>query len=101
MKDGEEKPGDLKRAWGAVAVWREQSPAGTANELIAALGSEFDSDYGLVLRGTLFVFECDDVGILTRSGHDHVGRVHRLGHCAVRRADRAGGLVRRAARLMP
>ena len=65
MRYREDKPGDLERARAAVAQWREQNPAGTANELIAALGSQFHSDYGPVLRGTLFAFDRDHAGTLT------------------------------------
>ena len=65
MRYREDKPGDLERARAAVAQWREQNPAGTANELIAALGSLFHSDYGPVLRGTLFAFDRDHEGTPT------------------------------------
>jgi hypothetical protein len=64
MRYREDKPGDLVRARGAVQ-WREQNPAGTANELIAALGSQFHSDYCPVLRGTLFAFDRDHAGTPT------------------------------------
>ena len=50
----------------AVAQWREQNPAGTADELIAALGSQFHSEYGPVLRGTLFRYDQDHTGSPTQ-----------------------------------
>ena len=64
MRYREDKLGDLKQARAAVAQWREQNPVGTADELIAALGSQFHSDYAPVLRGTLFAFDRDHAGTL-------------------------------------
>jgi hypothetical protein len=37
-----------------VAAWRDQNPAGTAEQLVAALGGQFHRDYGPVLRAVLF-----------------------------------------------
>jgi len=37
-----------------VAAWRDQNPAGTAGQLVAALGGQFRPDYGPVLRAVLF-----------------------------------------------
>jgi hypothetical protein len=50
----EDSPRDLARARAAVAVWRNQNPAGTAGQLTAALGGQFHPDYGPVLRAVLF-----------------------------------------------
>jgi hypothetical protein len=50
----EDKPEDLDRARAAVAAWREQNPAGTAEQLVVALGGQFHRDYGPVLRAVLF-----------------------------------------------
>ena len=38
MRYREDKPEDLDRARAAVAAWREQNPAGTEDQLLAALG---------------------------------------------------------------
>jgi hypothetical protein len=53
MRFREDKPGDLDRARAEVTAWREQNPAGTADQLTAALGSRFHPDYGPVLRAVL------------------------------------------------
>jgi len=53
----EDKPEDLDRARAAVAAWREQNPAGTAGQLVAALGGQFHRDYGPVLRAVLFAVD--------------------------------------------
>jgi len=45
---------ELARAHAAVAAWRSQNPAGTAEQLVAALGGQFHPDYGPVLRAVLF-----------------------------------------------
>jgi hypothetical protein len=50
----EDKPADLDRARAAVAAWREQNPAGTEDQLLAALGPSFHPDYAVVLRAVLF-----------------------------------------------
>jgi len=59
MRYREDKPGDLERARTTVAEWRKQNPAGTEEQLIDALGSQFHSEYGPVLRGMLFAFDRD------------------------------------------
>ncbi|MGA2828127.1 MAG: hypothetical protein ABSF03_18645 [Streptosporangiaceae bacterium] len=57
MRFREDKAADLERARAAVAQWREQHPAGTDEQLIAALGSQFHPDYGPVLRAVLFTLD--------------------------------------------
>ena len=57
MRFREDKPGDLERARTAVAEWRAQNPASSADQLNAALGSQFPSDYGPVLRAVLFTLD--------------------------------------------
>ena len=59
MRFREDKAADLERARTAVAEWRKQNPAGTADQLTAALGSQFHSGYGPVLRAVLFAFDRD------------------------------------------
>jgi len=44
---------DLTRARTAVTAWRDQNPAGTGDELVAAVGRQCDPDYGVVLRAVL------------------------------------------------
>jgi hypothetical protein len=46
---------DLARARAAVAAWREQNPAGTAEELVAEIGTRFRCDWAPVLRAVLYV----------------------------------------------
>ena len=53
MRFREDSPRELARARAAVAAWREQNPAGTAEQLTAALGGQFHPDYGPVLRAVL------------------------------------------------
>jgi hypothetical protein len=36
-----DSPEELARARAAVAEWRDQHPAGTADQLVAALGGQF------------------------------------------------------------
>ncbi|MGA2830398.1 MAG: hypothetical protein ABSF03_30300 [Streptosporangiaceae bacterium] len=57
MRFREDNPADLDRARTAVAQWREQNPAGTDEQLIDALGSQFHPEYGPVLRATLFAHD--------------------------------------------
>jgi hypothetical protein len=59
MRYREDKPGDLERTRAAVAEWREQNPAGTAEQLTAAIGAQFHPDYGPVLRAVLFALDRD------------------------------------------
>jgi len=51
----EDSPRDLDRARTTVAAWRDQNPAGTAEQLLAELGGQFHPDYGPVLRAVLFL----------------------------------------------
>ncbi len=44
---------ELDRARAAVMAWRDQHPAGTGEDLIAAVGRQFHRDYGAVLRALL------------------------------------------------
>jgi hypothetical protein len=53
----EDRPPELARARATVANWRDQNPAGTAEELIAATGHRFHRDYGVVLRAVLFAVD--------------------------------------------
>jgi hypothetical protein len=62
MRFREDNPADLERARAAVARWRQQHPAGTEDQLTAALGPQFHPDYGPVLRAMLFRFDEDHVG---------------------------------------
>ena len=49
MRYREDTPGELDRARAAVAAWRDRSPAGTGEELLAAIGHQFQHDYSVVL----------------------------------------------------
>jgi hypothetical protein len=53
----DDNPADLARARSAVTAWRDQNPAGTSDELIAAVGRQFHPDYGVVLRAVLFAVD--------------------------------------------
>lgn len=57
MRFREDSPADLARARAAVAAWREQNPTGTGEELVTAVGHQFDPDYGVVLRAVLFAVD--------------------------------------------
>ena len=57
MRFREDNPEDLDRARTAVAQWREQNPAGTQDQLLAALGPQFHPDYAPVLRAVLFTHD--------------------------------------------
>jgi len=48
---------ELARARTAVAAWRDRNSGGTAEDLIAAIGGQFDRDYGVVLRAVLFAVD--------------------------------------------
>ena len=48
---------ELARARAAVAAGRDRNPAGTGEELIAAIGYQFRRDYGVVLRAVLFAVD--------------------------------------------
>jgi hypothetical protein len=53
----DDRPAELDRARAAVTAWRDQHPAGTSEDLIAALGGQFPGDYGVVLRAVLFAVD--------------------------------------------
>jgi hypothetical protein len=53
----EDKPADLDRARTTVAAWRDQNPAGTDQEMLAAFGRQFHRDYAVVLRAVLFAVD--------------------------------------------
>lgn len=53
----EDTLGELARARAAVAGWRDQNPAGTGKDLLAAIGHQFHQDYGVVLRAVLFAVD--------------------------------------------
>jgi hypothetical protein len=53
----DDNPADLTRARTAVAAWRYRNPAGTAEDLISAIGHQFHRDYGIVLRAVLFAVD--------------------------------------------
>ena len=57
MRYREDTAGELARAREAVAAWRGRNPAGTGEELIAAIGDQFHRDYGVVLRAVLFAVD--------------------------------------------
>jgi hypothetical protein len=57
MRFRDDHPADLDRARAAVAEWREHNPAGTQDQLIAALGHQFHRDYAVVLRAVLFTVD--------------------------------------------
>jgi hypothetical protein len=65
MRFREDKPGDLDRARAAVGAWREQHPRGTAEQLVADLGSQFHPDYPVVLRAVLFAVDSHGAKITT------------------------------------
>jgi hypothetical protein len=53
----DDNPADLARARSAVTAWRDQNPAETGAELVAAVGRQFHPDYGVVLRAVLFAVD--------------------------------------------
>ncbi len=57
MRFREDDPVGLARARTAVTAWRDQHPAGTSDELVAAVGRQFHRDYGVVLRAVLFAVD--------------------------------------------
>ena len=57
MRLREDNPAELARARSAVAAWREQNPAGTGEDLVAAVGHQFHRDYSVVLRAVLFAVD--------------------------------------------
>ena len=54
MRFREDNQADLARARTAVTTWRDQYPAGTSDEIVAAVGRQFHPDYGVVPRAVLF-----------------------------------------------
>jgi hypothetical protein len=65
MRFSENRPEDLARARTAAREWRERNPQGTAEQLIANIGSQFHPDYGTVLRGILFAIDSHGSKITT------------------------------------
>ncbi len=57
MRFRDDNPADLTRARTAVTAWRDQNPAGTGDELVAAMGGQFHPNYGVVLRAVLFAVD--------------------------------------------
>lgn len=57
MRYREDNPADLDRARAVVAAWRDRNPAGSGEDLIAAIGGQFHRDYGIVLRAVLFALD--------------------------------------------
>lgn len=57
MRYREDTPGELARARAAVAAWRDRNPAGSGENLLAAVGEQFHRDYGVVLRAVLFAID--------------------------------------------
>ncbi len=53
----ENRPEDLARARAMVAAWRDRNPAGTGEDLLAAIGHQFHRDYGVVLRAVLLAVD--------------------------------------------
>lgn len=65
MRFREDKPEDLTRAREEVTTWRSRNPEGTADQLVADLGSRFHPDYGPVLRSVLFSIDLHSAKIAT------------------------------------
>jgi hypothetical protein len=57
VKFREDNSEDLVPARTEVAAWRARHPAGTGEELVAALGHRFHQDYASVLRAVLFAVD--------------------------------------------
>ena len=57
MRFREDIPADLAWARTAVTAWCDQNPAGTSDELVAAVGRQFHRDYSVVLRAVLFAVD--------------------------------------------
>jgi hypothetical protein len=71
MRFREDNPEDLDRARTAVAKWREQNPAGTQDQLLAALSPQFHPDYTPVLRAVLFTHDRQTTAIPASTPADH------------------------------
>jgi hypothetical protein len=61
----EDRPEDLDRARTAAREWRQQHPAGTEAQFVAAVGGDFHKDYAPVLRAVLFAAGSRDAKITT------------------------------------
>jgi len=61
----EDNSRELARARVAVAAWRGQNPAGTSEDLLAAIGRQFHPDYGVVLRALLFAADRHRARVIT------------------------------------
>ena len=72
MRFRDERPGDLDRARAAAAVWRDQNPQGTPEDLITAVGCQFHPGYAVVLRGVLFAVDRHRARQIT--GHTEASR---------------------------
>ena len=57
MRFREDTADELARARVAVGAWREANPAGSYEQVVAALGHGFHRDYGPVLRAVLYVVD--------------------------------------------
>ena len=57
MRYREDTPGELARARAAIAAWRDRNPAGTGDDLLAAIGDQFQRNYAVVLRAVLFAVD--------------------------------------------
>jgi hypothetical protein len=53
----EDHPEDLVRARAEVAAWRAEHPAGTGEQLVAAIGHRYHPDYAPALRAVLFAVD--------------------------------------------
>ena len=80
MRYREDKPADLDRARAAVAEWRKQNPAGTADQLTAALGPQFHPGYGPVLRAVLFTHDRQNTATPPSTPADHKPARNRQTH---------------------
>lgn len=70
MRFREDKPEELARARTEVVAWRAQHPAGTGDDLVAAIGYRFHRDYGPVLRAVLFVADRHNARQVTGLGRE-------------------------------
>jgi hypothetical protein len=57
MRYREDNPEGLAWARAEVAAWRAQHPAGTGEDLVAAVGPRFHRDYAPVLLAMLFAVD--------------------------------------------
>jgi hypothetical protein len=68
----EDNPADLARARAAVTAWRDQNPAGTGDELVAAVGLQFHPDYGTIPCAVLFALDRHRAREVTRIATGHL-----------------------------